>query len=257
MGRIASVFQVGIFSLIISCLTLVQAQTAPPPGPPAPAKPAAPPTPAAPAPAKPIVPPLPPDTMVRYGQGVVAPSDEAGHPLKLTMPFPGGVGEVKVPSQQEIDMRQKLEQLTTLSDADIRAQLEQWPAFSRMNLHDEGALLQRIQDFRTYRTKVAMQKAHDLGLLSSMTQDQKDRFEKDYWTKELQMDRDLAKQFEPALKAREQKVQEELFREFTVTSTVPVAQIPPPAPNKPAPPPPAPIPPGPALTSAPPASPPH
>lgn len=186
--------------------------------------------------AAPVVPPVPPpDTLGRYGK-ILMPSDEMSHPLKLKMPFPG-VGEVKVPNPDELNMREKLEQLAKLSDSDIRLQLEQWPAYSRMNLRDEGAMLQRIQDFRDYHTRVAMQKAHDMGLLT-LTADQKVRFEKDYWDKRVQMDRDLAKQFEPIFRAREQKLGDELFREFSAVSLVPAMQVPkppsaPPPANKP------------------------
>jgi hypothetical protein len=201
------------------------------------------PAPTAPAQAKPVpakalatnpalVVPLP-DTLGRYGK-ILTPSDEMSHPLKLKMPFPG-VGEVKVPNQDELNMREKLEQLGQLSDSDIRMQLAKWPAYNVMSLRDEGAMLQRIQDFRDYRTRVAMQKAHDLGLFSTLMPDQKVRFEKDYWDKRLQMDHDLAKQFEPILRAREQKMQDELFREFSSASPGPVVQAPKPPP--PAPPP--------------------
>ena len=71
-------------------------------------------------------PALPPDTFGQYGK-IVAPSDQMAHPLRLKMPFPGA-GEVKIPSADELKMREKLEQLATLSDDDIRAQLEKWPA---------------------------------------------------------------------------------------------------------------------------------
>jgi hypothetical protein len=183
---------------------------------------------AAPAPSKTpatnAAPALPPDTLGQYGK-ILSPSDQMAHPLKLKMPFPG-VGEVKVPSQDEMNMREKLEQLAKLSDSDIRAQLEKWPAYSKMTLRDEGAMLQRIQDFRDYHFSVAMQKARDLGLLSTLLPDQKVRFEKDYWDKRLQMDRDLAKQFQPIFKAREQKLQDELFREFSSASLGPLAQAP-------------------------------
>ncbi len=198
-------------------------QTAPTPTPaPAPAKPAARTT-------SVIPPPLPPDTLGRYGK-ILAPGDEMAHPLKLKMPFPG-IGEVKVPTPDELNMRVKLEQLAKLSDADIRLQLSQWPAYGNMNLRDEGLMLQRIQDFRDYHSKVAMQKAHDMGLLT-LTVDQKNRFEKEYWDKRLQMDHDLAKQFDPVFRAREQKLQDELFREFSSASPGPVAQVPkPPVPQ--------------------------
>jgi hypothetical protein len=161
---------------------------------------------------------LPPDTLGQYGK-ILTPSDQMDHPLKLKMPFPG-VGEVKVPNQDELGMREKLEQLAMLSDDDIRAQLAKWPAFSKMNLRDEGLMLQRIQDFRDYRTRVAMQKAHDLGLLT-LTPDQKTRFEKDYWNKRLQMDHEMAKLFEPQMKARAQKMEDELFREYSSISVGP------------------------------------
>ena len=175
--------------------------------------------------------PFPPDTLGQYGK-ILSPSDQVDHPLKLKMPFPG-VGEVKVPNQDELSMRDKLEQLAQLSDEEIRTQLVKWPAFSRMSLRDEGLMLQRIQDFRDYRTKVAMQMAHDMGLLT-LTPDQKIRFEKDYWNKRLQMDRDVANQFGPLLKAREQKMQDELFRQYSSISVSPSAPSPalPPA-NKP------------------------
>src|SRR5260221_7814896 len=114
--------------------------------------------------AAPVIPPLlPQDTIGRFGK-IFTPSDEMSHPLKLNMPFPG-VGEVKVPSQDELNMREKLEQLATMSDADLRAQLEQWPAYGRMNLKDEGVMLQRIQDFRDHHTRVAQDRAHKLGLV--------------------------------------------------------------------------------------------
>jgi len=170
--------------------------------------------------APPVAPSLPPDTLGRYGK-ILVPSDQIDHPLKLKMPFPD-VGEVQIPNQDSLNVREKLDSLTKLSDTEIRAQLEQWPGYNEMSLRDDGVLLQRIQDFRDYRTKVALQKAHDMGLLT-LTPEEKARFEKDYWDKRLQMDRDLAKQFEPVFKAREQKLQDELFREFSSATAGPVA----------------------------------
>jgi hypothetical protein len=198
---------------------------------------------AAPAPVKspatdavPVTPPAP-DTLNRYGK-ILMPSDEATHPLKLKLPLPGA-GEVKVPTPDELNMREKLEQLAKLSDEEIHTQLEQWPAFGKMSLRDQGLMLQRIQDFRDYRSRVAAQKAHDLGLLM-LTPDQKVRFEKEYWDKRIKMDHDLAKQLAPIFNARQQKMEDELFREFS-TSPGPIALGPkPPAPTVP----PAGVPPG-------------
>jgi hypothetical protein len=167
-----------------------------------------------------------PDTLSRYGK-ILVPSDETEHPLKLKMPFPG-VGELKVPSQDEMIMRDKLEQLAKLSDTEIRSQLSQWPAYGKMNLRDQGTMLQRIQDFRDYRTRVALQKSHDMGLIT-LTSDQKVHFEKEYWDKRLKMEHELAKQFDPILKEREQKLNDELFREFSAGSPGPIAQAPKPA----------------------------
>jgi len=147
--------------------------------------------------------------------------------VKLKLPFPDA-GDVKIPTQDELAMREKLEQLATLSDADIRMHLARWPAFSKMNLRDEGAILQRIQDFRDYRTNVAKAQAHDLGLLT-LTPEQQAKFEKEYWDKRLAMERDLAKQFEPIFRAEQKKMADELFREFSTAPQVPVVQTPKPA----------------------------
>jgi hypothetical protein len=161
------------------------------------------------------------DALNPYGN-IVSPGDEAAHPVRLHLPFPG-VGEVKIPTQGELTMREKLEQLAGLSDTEIHVRLSKWPAYSKMTLRDQASMLSRIQDFRDYRSKIAMQKAHDMGLLT-LTDDQKKKFEKDYWDKQLQMDRELAKQFDPIYQAEEQKFKDELFREFSAASGVPLAQ---------------------------------
>ena len=86
-----------------------------------------------------------------------------------------GAGEVKVPTPDELSMREKLEQLAKLSDDEIHVQLEQWPAFSKMSLRDQGTTAAAcIQDFRDYRARVAVQTARDLGLRSALTPDQKE-----------------------------------------------------------------------------------
>ncbi len=99
----------------------------------------------------------PPEALARYGK-ILAPSNEAAHPVKLKLPFPD-VGEVKIPTEDELVMREKLEQLAELSDADIHTKLEKWPVYAKMNLRDQGALLQRIQDFRDFHSNVARAKA--------------------------------------------------------------------------------------------------
>lgn len=172
----------------------------------------------------------PPEYLERYGK-ILTSGDDPSHPLKLTMPFPD-VGEIKIPNQDQLVMRDKLEALAVLSDDDIRTQLNQWPACTKMKLADEGTLLTRIQQFKERRDRIAQEEAQKLGLWSTLTKDQRDRFEKEYWDKRLKMDRDLAKQFEPIVADRESKMLEGLFREFSSTAPVGVsAQAPkPPAP---------------------------
>ena len=162
-----------------------------------------------------------PDTFNRYGK-IWAPSDDAAHPIKLNVQFPG-VGDMKIPSQAELNVRDKLEQLATLSDADIHKQLDQWPPYGKMKLGDQGQLLMRIQAFKELRTRVAMQKAHEMGLLTLLP-DQQARFEKEYWDKQLLMERTLAKQFEPVWRAAQQKMEGDLYREFSSPSLGPMAQ---------------------------------
>jgi hypothetical protein len=56
---------------------------------------------------------------------------------------------------------------------------------------------------------------------------QQARFEQEYWDKQLQVDRQLAQQFEPALKGAEQKLNEDLFREFSSPASLAQAGKPP------------------------------
>jgi len=163
---------------------------------------------------------VPPDSFNRYGK-IWVPSDDAAHPIKLNVQFPG-VGDMKIPSQAELNERDKLEQLATLSDADIHKQLDAWPPYSKMKLGDQGQLLQRIQAFKDLRARVALQKARDMGLLTLLP-DQQARFEQEYWDKQLQMERTLAKQFEPVWKAAQQKMEGDLYREFSSPTQGPQA----------------------------------
>jgi hypothetical protein len=168
-----------------------------------------------------------PDTYGLYGN-ILAPSDDVAHPIRLNMPFPG-IGELKIPNQNELKEREILEQLADLSDADIRTKLSEWPPYSKMKLSDEGQMLIRIEQFREERAKIARDRAHDLGL--TLTPDQQARFEKDYWTLRLAMDQQLAKQFSGAYAAQSQKMKETLFREFsTPGTTIPTTKPPAPPP---------------------------
>ncbi len=161
--------------------------------------------------------PAPPEYLNRYGN-ILVPGDGPAYPFKLMLPSPW-VGEIKIPTQDEVNMRDKMEALATLSDDDIRTQLNEWPAYSKMKLADEGAMLMRIQQFREHRTNLAMEKAPLMGL-STLTKEQKIRFEKEYWDKRLKMEKELVKQFEPIVKDRESKMQAELFRDFSSTPPV-------------------------------------
>lgn len=168
------------------------------------------------------------NTLGRYGN-IVAAGDQLPYPLRLHLPSPADT-EVRVPKPDDLLKRSKLEALANLSDDDIRQQLAAWPAYSKMSLRDQGTMLQRIQDFRDYHAKIALQKAHDMGLTLAPAQAAK--FEKDYWDKRLKMDQDLVKQFQPIYQAREQKMNAELFSEFSTAEPSPSA--PAPKPNPPA-----------------------
>ena len=120
--------------------------------------------------------------------------------------------------------RAKLEALANLSDDEIRKQLEAWPAYNKMSLRD-----QETHDAHAHPglprlpcDASPMQKAHDMGLLT-LTPDQQAKFEKEYWDKRLKMDQDLAKQFQPVYQAREQTMNDQLFREFSSAMPAPGA----------------------------------
>jgi len=168
------------------------------------------------------------NTLGRYGN-IVTPGDQAAYPLRLHLPYPNE-GEVRIPKPDDLTKRAKLEALANLSDDEIRKQLAAWPAYTKMSLRDQGAMLGRIQEFRDYHAKIAMQKARDMGLVT-LTPQQQAKFEKDYWDLRLKLDQDLIKQFQPIYQAREQTMNDQLFREFS-------SAMPAPAPKSPAPKPP-------------------
>jgi hypothetical protein len=161
----------------------------------------------------PVVPPVPIDYFQRYGK-ILSPGSEPNHPLKLSMPNPD-IGQVKIPTGEETALRDKIERLTTMSDEDIRKDLANWPAFKQMTLSDEGAMLVRIQQFKDHRAKLAQDCAHNLGLLT-LNPVQMDHFTQEYWQKRLKMEQDLAHQFQPIYQTRESKMEEELFREYSM-----------------------------------------
>ena len=171
------------------------------------------------------VPPPPNDYFKEYGH-IIATTTEAAHPLKLTPPSTE-VGEIRVPTDEEMSMRVKLEVLASLSDADIRARLEQWPAYGKMTLSDEGQFLARIQMFKDQRSKLALASARQNGL--TLTPEQQVKYEKDYWDQRLALDASLVKQLGPVVRAGEQKMQENLFREFSTATPPPGKPAPKPA----------------------------
>jgi hypothetical protein len=218
---------VALALLAASALTLaaqapmMQAATPPPAATPAPATTPPGTQPAAGAKPAPIIPPVPVDYFQRYGK-ILSPGTEASHPLKLAMPNPD-VGQIKIPTGEETALRDKIERLTTMSDEDIRKDLANWPAFKQMSLADEGAMLVRIQQFKDHRAKLAQECAHDLGLLT-LSPAQMDRFTQEYWQKRLKLDGDLARQFQPIYQARESKMEEELFREYSTPAKPPLTK---------------------------------
>lgn len=165
-------------------------------------------------------------TLGRYGN-IVMPGDQVPYPLRLRLPMPAET-EFHIPKPDDLAKRAKIEALANMSDDDIRKQLAAWPAYSKMSLRDQGAMLQRIQDFRDYHLHVALQKAHEIGL-STLTPQQQAKFEKDYWDLRLKVDQDLAKQFLPIYQAREQAMDAQLFSEFSSDMSAPTAPAPKPA----------------------------
>ena len=199
-----------------------------------PAKPSAPPAPAVttakpPATnAAPVIPPGMQNTLGRYGN-IVTPGDQAAYPLRLRLPSPNE-SEVRIPKPDDLTKRAKLEALANMTDDEIRKQLAAWPAYTKMSLRDQAMMLVRIQDFRDYHAKFAMQKARDMGL-STLTPAQQAKFEKEYWDQRLKLDQDLAKQFQPIYQAREQTMNDQLFREFSSAMPAPAPPAPKPGPK--------------------------
>lgn len=163
--------------------------------------------------------PIPPSYYDRYGH-IVSASDDPTHPVKLNLPGPG-VGELRLPTKDELDLREKLERLSGLTDAEIRAELEKWPPYQKMNLYDQGSMLQKIQQFRDYRSRVALDKSKQLGLTLDPNSEQMRRFTNEFWAKKLAMDRQFIQQFTSAYNQQDEQLKETLFREYSTPSPLP------------------------------------
>lgn len=110
------------------------------------------------------------------------------------------------------ELRGRLNELAKLSDAEILAQLEKWPPYQRMSLGEKGHLLQRIQDAREFRQKVARRKAGALGL--EIPAAEQEKFTALFWDSKLEMDRRLFEEMEPKRRQYQQEMDAKILAQF-------------------------------------------
>jgi hypothetical protein len=137
---------------------------------------------------------------------------DASHPLKLNFPF-GWIGELKLPTKDELIYRDKLETVADLTDLQIRDLLEKWPPYNSMSLSDQGKMLQRIQDFRDRRNKLAQDEAQKLGLTTLSPADQQ-AFTKLFWLRRRQADEALLADFQAKYDAKQGEIDHEMEQVF-------------------------------------------
>lgn len=114
--------------------------------------------------------------------------------------------------KMEMEMRDKLETLCKLSPQQLDAELQKWPRYQQMDLGERAKILQRIQEFKDRRHKMAENKARELGL--QLTTDQFTTFEQKFWDRRSQADHQLWLEMEPRRKALDQQINTELKQEF-------------------------------------------
>jgi hypothetical protein len=119
----------------------------------------------------------------------------------------------------DIEIREKLETLSQLTPQQLDIELQKWPRYQQMDLGERAKLLQRIQEYKDRRHRQAESKARDLGV--KMTPEQFATFEKRFWEKRLQADRQLWQEMEPRRKALDQQINSELKQEFAAFVTAP------------------------------------
>jgi hypothetical protein len=133
--------------------------------------------------------------------------------VRLNFPF-AWVGELKLPTKDEISSRDKLEFLGDMSDQQIRDELEKWPPFNGMSIGDQGRMLVRIQEFKDRRSKLAQDEQQKLNLTNLSPTDQAN-FKKVFWQMRREIDDDLIADFQARYDAKQAELDHALVSKFT------------------------------------------
>jgi hypothetical protein len=135
--------------------------------------------------------------------------------------------KMRAPNEDTLRLRDRLNALAQLSDAELQKELEQWTPYRQMGIGEKGQLLTRIQHMREVRVQLAQRKAAQLGL--KLSDEQFKEFTEAFWQAKLEMERKLWEEMEP----RRNQLQQEL--EATLKARFGSAAVPAPSPAPPAP----------------------
>ncbi len=153
--------------------------------------------------------------------GLVSGGDSA-HPVKLNIPYIW-VGDLHLPSQEEMKARFQLEALAALTDEEVRDRLLKWDKFNQMGLGDQGRMFSKVQDFRDKFNKLAQDEANHLGLTTLPPADALE-FKKDFLEKRWKADESLVNEFQAKFEVSQKQLDEELLKKFKPLVPTPTPQ---------------------------------
>lgn len=133
------------------------------------------------------------------------------------------VGRMMSMDGKENEMRERLGQLATLSDDQLKAELTKWPRYQHMSLGEQSKFLAKLQEIRDRQKAMAAAKARELGL--NLSPEQKTAFESSYLQKRMAMERQLWKEMEPRRRQLESQISQDLMKEFGTSASNPPSSV--------------------------------
>ena len=110
------------------------------------------------------------------------------------------------------EMRAQLERLVQLPPDQIKAELEKWPRYQKLDLEDQGRLLLKLQEMKERQRQFAEKKARELGF--TLTPEQMVAFEKRLADERRAFEQKIRERIEPLRKQLETEMNQRLTSEF-------------------------------------------
>jgi hypothetical protein len=112
------------------------------------------------------------------------------------------------------EMRAQLERLIQLPPDQIKAELDKWPRYQKLDLEAQGRLLLKLQEMKERQRQFAEKKAAELGL--KLTPEQTAAFQKRLAEERRQFEQKMRERMEPLRQQLETEMNQRLKTEFGV-----------------------------------------